>query len=161
MAVKLFDVTLTQAQLQALTAGHFYYIDRLGNLQDAGTTIAANVAAPQPSDQASFDLSQYQAVTMYASHGVLTGAVTGKVSFAEFLPDFASPAVAPEVVGTTIDQALAVTAETVATPIVNPPTARRMSKGAIAISFGTVPTTASVMRITVWGHRDGQDHARG
>jgi hypothetical protein len=164
MSVKLLDVTLSAAQVQGVTISHYYWIDRLGNLTDVGgATLSAAASVPNPTDQAVVDLSQYQAVEMQIQHGALTSLAGGKVSVAELPYDApAAPmAGAPVVVGTTIDQTLAATAENVRTAIVNPPTAGRVGKAAVAFICTTKPTGGTGLRIVLVGHRDGQEHARG
>lgn len=169
MSVKLFDVTLTAATVQGLTASHYYWIDRYGNTTDAGgsaLTATALTAAQAPTDQAILECSMFQAIEMIAQHGALTNAVGGKVSFAELMYDYGGAAAAPistapQVVGATIDGSLAATAECVKTAIVNAPTAGRVARGAVAILWTTVPTGGTGLRIVVIGHRDGQERARG
>lgn len=165
MSVRLIDVTLSAAAIQALVANHYYWIDRNGGLVDVGgAVLVATVAVPIPSDLAAIDVSMWQAVELYVSHGVLTGGVGGKVSVAELATpqDLAPPAGSPIVAGgATIDQALAATAESVVAGIINPPTLRRQGKVALAILWTTVPTVAAPTRIQVIGHRDGLQPQRG
>lgn len=156
MSVKIFDAALTLAQLQAVVVNHYYWIGRDGSLTDTGqSTLVANTSVPAPSQTLNvFDLSAMMAAELAVEHGVLTASVGGKISFAALSPELVGSTGAPVVVGgATIDQALAVTAESVLASLVNPPTVARASMGALAILFTTAPTTASAMRITVRGHR--------
>lgn len=156
MAVKLFDTTLTNATMAGLTNSHYYWVDRTGNVVDAGTALIATAAVPVPTDQAIFDVSPYQAVELFASHAALTSAVGGKISAAQLMPDLVQFPSAPIVVGgSTVDTTLAATAESLSTLIVNPAVLGRAIKLAIAVLWTTVTTAGSGMRITVWGHQDG------
>lgn len=164
MAYKRLDVTLSAAALQGLAANTYFWIDRLGNLISTGGAALVGSTSVPP-DQAIMDVSQDNGTELFVEHGVLTGAVGGKVSFAEIsseLPSSAPPATAPTVVGaTTIDQALAATAESVKATIQAAAPAQRIIKGALAILFTTSPTGATPTRIRVWGHRDGVNASKG
>lgn len=166
MAFKYFDVTLTAAQLQAITANVYFWIDRQGNLTTTGSaTLVATAGVPTPPDQAILQLSQDNGDELYVEHGVLTGAAGGKVSFAEVSPEAPAsppPAGSPIVVGAaTTDQAIAATAESVKTAIQAAAPTSRINRGALAILFTTAPSAASPMRIRVYGHRDGVNAAKG
>lgn len=163
MATKIYDVTLTAAQQQALAPNTYYWIDRFGNLVAVGgAALIGAVAVPTPSDQASMDVSLWNGLELFASHGVLTSAVGGKLSVAQLQPDLAPLAGTPVVVGAaTTDQVLAATAESVTTTVLAAQPASRLVKIAIAILFTTVPTVANPLKIQLWAHRDGQQRARG
>lgn len=164
MAYKRLDVTLSAAALQALTANVYFWIDRLGNMTTTGGAALVGTTSVPP-DQAIMDISLDNGTEFYVEHGVETGAVGGKISFAEIspeLPSSAPPASAPTVVGaTTVDQALAATAESVRTTIQAAAPAARVVRGAMAILFTTVPTGATPIRLRVYGHRDGVNASKG
>lgn len=165
MAVKILDVTVPAATLQAFTASHYYWIDKDGNGTDAGTALATTAAVPMPSDRAVLDVSMFQAVEVQIQHAALTNGVGGKCAIAELAYDApldtGTVTGAPRVLGSTTDQALAATLEFLKVTPVNAPTSARMAKIALALLWTTVPTAGSAVRLVVIGHRDGQDRQRG
>lgn len=166
MAAKLFDVTCTKAAIEALAANTYYWIDRNGNFVTTGQSSMTGASVTAPPDV--IQPSMYQAAKLNIAHGVLTAGVGGVLSWVSTSPDAAptflsgAPVVAtdPNMGSGQIDTVLGTTAEHLVVDLVTPTTPRQVA-GALAILWTTVPTTASPMRITISGLRDGQEHARG
>ena len=155
MAIKCFDATVSAAALQAMSANTYYWIGRDGSLTSVGGGALVGVVGITPPPQvALLDCSPFVCCKFVASHGALTGAAGGKVSTAQLIPDGLPPTGAPLVMGaSTMDQALAATAESVFMDDLNPPTNPRMGLMGMAILFTTAPSPASPLRVSMWGYR--------
>jgi len=161
-------ISIAAAELHAMVANTYYWIDRQGNLTTTGqATLAQNTALNLPTDQVLYDVSMAQALELIINHGVLTTSVGGTIAVAEVQPDFPQTPIAfssPLVVGTPIAQALAATAESLRTAVVGPygaAPAGRLIKVALAILFTTVATAGTGIKLSLYGHRDGMDRQRG